>query len=121
MITHTHRPLRVILYEGTGSIALPAESRAKVMMALLDKGYAVTRSGQGASAVPHDDRSLLVLGAFEGKAPTLEDATGQITIDTRDITGLAPDAIVAAFQRFLLLLSTCRRALAPRCIGSPVE
>ena len=92
MITHTHRPLRVILYEGTGSIALPAESRAKVMMALLDKGYAVTRSGQGASAVPHDDRSLLVLGAFEGKAPALEDATGQITIDTRDITGLAPDA-----------------------------
>jgi len=99
MITHTHRPLRVILYEGTGSIALPAESRAKVMMALLDKGYAVTRSGKGASAVPHDDRSLLVLGAFEGKAPALEDATGQIAIDTRDITGLAPDAIVSLVEK----------------------
>jgi hypothetical protein len=37
MITHTHRPLRVVLYEGNGSIALPAESRAKVMMALLDQ------------------------------------------------------------------------------------
>ena len=95
MITHTHRPLRVVLYEGNGSIALPAESRAKVMMALLDQGYTVTRSGQGASAMPHDDRSLLVLGSFEGKAPALEDATGLVSIDTRDITGLDPEAIVA--------------------------
>ena len=99
MITHTHRPLRVVLYEGNGSIQLPAESRAKVMMALLDKGYTVTRSGLGASAMPHDDRSLLVLGAFEGKAPALEDATGQISIDTRDITGLEPDAIVALVDK----------------------
>ena len=95
MITHTHRPLRVVLYEGNGSIVLPAESRAKVMMALLDQGYTVTRSGQGASAMPHDDRSLLVLGSFAGKAPALEDATGLVSIDTRDITGLDPDAIVA--------------------------
>lgn len=99
MITHTHRPLRVILYEGVGSIALPADARAKVMMTLLDKGYAVTRSGHGASAMPHDDRSLLVLGTFEGAAPTLEDITGQIHIDTRDITGLAPDAIVSLVEK----------------------
>lgn len=99
MITHTHRPLRVILYEGIGSIALPAEARAKVMMTLLDKGYAVTRSSQGASAMPHDDRSLLVLGIFEGAAPTLEDITGQIRIDTRDITGLSPDAIVSLVEK----------------------
>ncbi len=99
MITHTHRPLRVILYEGIGSIALPAEARAKVMMTLLDTGYAVTRSSQGASAMPHDDRSLLVLGIFEGAAPTLEDITGQIRIDTRDITGLSPDAIVSLVEK----------------------
>lgn len=99
MITHTHRPLRVVLYEGTGSIALPAEARAKVMMALLDKGYAVTRSGQGSNAMPHDDRSLLVLGAFEGHAPTLEDHTGSIRIDTRDITGLDAEAIVSLVEK----------------------
>jgi len=87
MITHVHRPLRVLLYEGGGSIPLPAAARAAVMMALLDKGYAVTRSGQGAGAMPHDDRSLLVLAAFTGAVPALEDATGQIHIDTRDITG----------------------------------
>jgi hypothetical protein len=48
--------------------------------------------------MPHDDRSLLVLGAFEGKAPALEDATGLVSIDTRDITGLDPDAIVALVE-----------------------
>ena len=99
MITHTHRPLRVVLYEGSGSIRLSTESRTKVMMALLDKGYAVTRSGSGATSMPHDERSLLVLGAFEGKAPALEDASGRISIDTRDITGLEPDAIVALVDK----------------------
>lgn len=99
MITHTHRPLRVILYEGSGAIALSSEARTKVMMALLDKGYAVTRSHQGGSAVPHDDRSLLVLGAFEGNVPALEDATGQVSIDTRDITGLDADAIIGLVEK----------------------
>ncbi|WP_395745230.1 ferredoxin family protein [Prosthecobacter sp.] len=99
MITHTHRPLRVVLYEGSGSIQLPAEARAKVMMALLDKGYTVTRSGQSATTMPHDERSLLVLGLFEGRAPALEDATGKVAIDTRDITGLEPEAIVALVDK----------------------
>jgi Pyruvate/2-oxoacid:ferredoxin oxidoreductase delta subunit len=49
--------------------------------------------------MPHDDCSLLVLGAFEGKAPALEDAAGQITIDTRDITGLEPDAIISLVEK----------------------
>lgn len=99
MITHVHRPLRVLLYEGNGAVALPAESRAKVMMALLDKGYAVTRSSQSGSAMPHDDRSLLVLGAFEGRVPVLEDASGQITIDTHDVTGLDAGAIVSLVEK----------------------
>lgn len=100
MITHTHRPLRVVLYEGAGSIALPAEARAKVMAALLDKGYAVTRAATGTNAMPHDDRSLLLLGSFpDQKAPALEDVTGQVTIETRDITGLDAEAIVALVER----------------------
>ena len=69
------------------------------MMALLDKGYTVTRSSLGAPAMPQVERNLLVLGAFEGKAPALEDATGKITIDTCDITGLEPDAIVALVDK----------------------
>src|SRR5882672_2371173 len=102
MITHTHRPLRVVLYEGNGAIPLSAEARAQVMAALLDKGYAVTRATTEASGstFPHDDRSLLVLGAFaNGEAPTLEDATGKIQIDARDITGLGAEDVLSLVEK----------------------
>jgi Pyruvate/2-oxoacid:ferredoxin oxidoreductase delta subunit len=101
MITHTARPLRVVLYEGEGAIALSAEARLQVMSALLDKGYAVTRATtQGASAFPHDDRSLMVLGQFEGqRAPELEDATGKVNIEAQDITGLAATDIVSLVEK----------------------
>ena len=101
MITHVHRPLRVVLYEGEGAIALSVEARVQVVAALLDKGYAVTRSAaNGAGAMPHDDRSLLVLGLFpEQKAPTLEDATGRVNIESRDITGLDADGIVSLVEK----------------------
>ena len=100
MITHTHRPLRVVLYEGNGAIPLDAAARAQVMGALLDKGYAVTRAtGEGKSAFPHDDRSLLLLGSFPNQqAPALEDITGQIKIDARDITGLDASSVVALVE-----------------------
>ncbi len=102
MITHTHRPLRVVLYEGTGAITLSAEARAQVMGALLDKGYAVTRATpQGGSAFPHDDRSLLVLGLFPDKtAPSLQDAAGCVDIEARDITGLDTAGIVTLVEKF---------------------
>jgi len=100
MITHTHRPLRVVLYEGNGAIPLDAAARAQVMAALLDKGYAVTRTTtQGSSAFPHDDRSLLLLGSFPNQqAPALEDITGQIKIDARDITGLDATSVLALVE-----------------------
>jgi Pyruvate/2-oxoacid:ferredoxin oxidoreductase delta subunit len=100
MITHTHRPLRVVLYEGNGAIPLDAAARAQVMGALLDKGYAVTRTTtQGSSAFPHDDRSLLLLGSFPNQqAPALEDVTGQIKIDARDITGLDASSVLALVE-----------------------
>ena len=100
MITHTHRPLRVVIYEGNGSIPLDAAARAKVISALLDKGYAVTRTtAQGSSAFPHDDRSLLVLGVFpDQRAPQVEDISGEVKIDTRDITGLDASGVLALVE-----------------------
>ena len=100
MITHVHRPLRVVIYEGNGSIPLDAAARSKVLSALLDKGYAVTRTTtQGSSAFPHDDRSLLVLGVFpDRKAPALEDITGQVKIEARDITGMDVSAVLALVE-----------------------
>ncbi|HSJ03260.1 MAG TPA: ferredoxin family protein [Verrucomicrobium sp.] len=101
MITHTARPLRVVLYEGEGAIALSSEARVKVLTALLDKGYAVTRAtSQGASGFPHDDLSLVVLGQFEGRqAPELEDASGKVSIEARDITGLETSDIVSLVEK----------------------
>jgi Pyruvate/2-oxoacid:ferredoxin oxidoreductase delta subunit len=101
MITHVHRPLRVVLYEGDGAITLAAPARAQVMAALLDKGYAVTRAtANGSGAMPHDDRSLLVLALFpDQRAPVLEDATGKVNIEARDITGLDTDGIVSLVEK----------------------
>lgn len=101
MITHVHRPLRVVLYEGNGAIPLDAAARAQVMAALLDKGYAVTRTtAQGSSSFPHDDRSLLVLGAFpDRQAPDVEDVTGEVKIQTRDITGLDAIGVVSLVEQ----------------------
>jgi Pyruvate/2-oxoacid:ferredoxin oxidoreductase delta subunit len=100
MITHIHRPLRVVLYEGQGSIPLPTEARTQVMIALLDKGYAVTRAASGSTAMPYDERSLLVLGQFPNRqAPELEDANGQVRVETRDISGLDVAAILGLVEK----------------------
>jgi Pyruvate/2-oxoacid:ferredoxin oxidoreductase delta subunit len=102
MVTHIHRPLRVVLYEGSGAIPLDATARATVMGALLDKGYAVTRTSatsRAGSAFPHDDRSLLVLGTFpDRRAPSLEDISGTVQIEARDITDLDASAVLALVE-----------------------
>ena len=104
MITHTHRPLRVVLYEGDGSIPLPPEARALVMASLLDKGYAVTRvtPGRGASLVD-DDHTLLVLGLFADGAPQVEDAEARRTVEARDIAGLDAAGVLGVVEEFRVL------------------
>lgn len=102
MITHTARPLRIVLYEGRGAIPLPPEARARVLAALLDKGYAVSRVGSsgGAAARANDDHTLLVLGAFEtGQAPEVEDAEGRVAIQARDISGLEADGVLSLVEQ----------------------
>lgn len=103
MITHTARPLKVVLYEGLGAQPLPPEARARVLMALLDKGYAVARvtaAGAPAARQPADDHTLLLLGAFpDRQPPQLEDAAGQVAIEARDITDLEPEAVVALVDK----------------------
>jgi len=101
MITHTHRPLRVVLYEGRGSIPLPAEARTLVLASLLDKGYGVTRvTPASGAAISDDDHTLLVLGAFEQGAPWLEDASALRTIEARNINGLDAPAVLGLVEEF---------------------
>lgn len=104
MITHTARPLKIVLYEGKGALPLSSEARSKVLMALLDKGYAVSRvTEQGGQAASHglsDDHTLLLLGSFPGQqAPELEDAGGKVRIDARDITDLDVESVVSLVEK----------------------
>lgn len=83
--------LRVVLYEGSGSEALPAEDRFAALQGLLERGFSVARAtGQGALAAAQRT-TLLVLGKFqEGKAPVGEDAAGETPIRFRDVAGIKP-------------------------------
>lgn len=63
--------LRVVLYEGTGSEPLDAAERAQVVSALLEAGYAVTRTVPGGEVAPPDGADVVVLGRFTGGAPAV--------------------------------------------------
>ena len=90
--------LRIVLYEGEGAATLDAAERGSTLMALLEKGYAVTCAGAGAVA-PADDSALLVLGRFEnGQAPEAEDANGAVSIRFRDIDGLDAEGITTLVE-----------------------
>lgn len=92
--------LRVVLYEGAESQSLSGDGRFEAIRSLLEKGFAVTRvNGQG-QPVTNARNPLLVLGQFrDGKAPLLEDFTGQVPIETRDITGLTRERIVEIVEQ----------------------
>ncbi len=96
----TGSPIQVVLYEGNGSTELPVEARFEVMAALLDKGYAVARSGVGARSGGADEEPLLVLGDFGGAAPALEDERGRVPIEARDIRGLGGDEVLGVVEKF---------------------
>ncbi|MDB6174830.1 MAG: 4Fe-4S ferredoxin iron-sulfur binding domain protein [Chthoniobacteraceae bacterium] len=82
--------LRVILYEGPGAETLEAGERFSTMSALLERGYAVTRTGGEQAVAPADRSSALVLGRFgEGNTPEFSDQNHQSEIRTRDIANLS--------------------------------
>jgi Pyruvate/2-oxoacid:ferredoxin oxidoreductase delta subunit len=79
--------LRVVLYEGEGAQALDANERFTALTALLERGYAVTRTTTQGSVAPADRTSLLVLGKFNGPAPQAQDANGQVTVRFQNLDG----------------------------------
>ena len=86
--------LRVVLYEGDGAQPLDANDRFTALTALLERGYAVTRTTTQGSVAPADRTSLLVLGKFNGPAPQAQDANGQVTVrfqnlDSTDVARVA--------------------------------
>ena len=83
--------LRIVLYEGAGAEPLDAADRYTAMSALLERGYAVTRSAAGRPVAPADRSPLLVLGRFGGEVPQGE--AGDVPLRFHDITALAPAQI----------------------------
>ena len=84
----TASTLRVVLYEGADAQPLDSTNRFSALTALLEKGFAVTRTVAGGRVAPHERGSLLVLGQFAGRTPEAEGVTAGTTVRFQDITGL---------------------------------
>jgi Pyruvate/2-oxoacid:ferredoxin oxidoreductase delta subunit len=82
--------LRVVLYEGPGSLPLQADDRFHAIAALLDNGFEVTRPSNGGTVSRADGSPVLLLGKFE-KTPDLEAG-----ISVRDLSGLSSDQVLSA-------------------------
>ena len=79
--------LRVILYEGEGAQPFEPADRFSAMTALLERGYAVTRTGGERAVAPADGSAVLVLGRFAAEVPEFH---GEGKVLTQNIAGLAP-------------------------------
>ena len=90
--------LRVVLYEGADAQPLDSTNRFSALTALLEKGFAVTRTVAGGRVAPHERGSLLVLGQFAGRTPEAEGVTAGTTVRFQDITGLDAARIADAAE-----------------------
>jgi NAD-dependent dihydropyrimidine dehydrogenase PreA subunit len=94
------QPRLVVIYEGTGSSILEDDLRYGLMRELLEKGYKVTRARQGGErgSWPGGAGRILVLAAFHAGAPNLEDRTGAVELEARDIQGRALGDVVSLVE-----------------------
>jgi Pyruvate/2-oxoacid:ferredoxin oxidoreductase delta subunit len=90
--------VRVVLYEGDGAAALEANDRFAAISALLERGYAVTRSTQGGRVAPQENGAMVVLGRF-ANTPQAEDAAGAVNVRFHDISNRDAAAITALVEQ----------------------
>jgi Pyruvate/2-oxoacid:ferredoxin oxidoreductase delta subunit len=101
--------LRVVLYEGTGAQSLDANERFSALTALLERGFAVTRTTPGGRVAPHERGSLLVLGKFDSEHPASAHSVGVDTpVQFQDIAGFDAARIAAAAEGARAATSTAR-------------
>ena len=80
--------LRVVLYEGADAQPIDSSDRFSALTALLEKGFAVTRSVAGGRVAPQERGSLLVLGKFAGGGMLAAEGVSTGTpVRFQDITG----------------------------------
>jgi Pyruvate/2-oxoacid:ferredoxin oxidoreductase delta subunit len=78
--------LRVVVYEGSGAQPLNSDRRYEMMRTLLERGFAVTRSGDQRPVSPPDRSPVVVLGSFGAGA--LEEFAPDPNVHFRDIADL---------------------------------
>ena len=90
----TATTLRVVLYEGADAQPLDSADRFSALTALLEKGFAVTRTVAGGRVAPHGRGSLLVLGKFAGGGTlAAEGVSAGTPVRFQDITGFDTNSI----------------------------
>lgn len=87
--------LRVVLYEGAGSLALEDGTRTQALAALLENGFEVSRPAAGENILSNEVGTVLFLGQFgdcSGAASPswLRESTD---VHVRDVSGLSPEDI----------------------------
>src|SRR5215467_1132535 len=87
--------VRAVLYEGPGSLPLETQTRSRILAALLDKGFAVTRvhDRRPITALPRD--FLLVLGRFTAEPPQFN---GEVALRFQQLDGMDSEAVVKAAE-----------------------
>src|SRR5438270_4089626 len=94
-----NQALHLVLYEGAGAEALTPQSRLAAMTALLDRGYAVTRTSGDIALVQNDHTVVMVLGQFaNGNLPPVQQPG--VTIRFQDISGLDGAQLAAQVEAF---------------------
>lgn len=92
-------PVQVVIYEGNGSKSWDPECRVAVASSLLDQGYPVLRvalnSGPDSRMSLSGQFPVIVLGQFTDRTPDVVDPSGNLSIRTRDTSGLGANEIIA--------------------------
>jgi len=91
-------PPRVVLYEGAGADPLEPGERTRLLIALLERGYAVTRTVPGGRPTAEAAAAFVVLGRFGGAAPVVSDSAGR-PVEVHDLTGRSAAEAVELVER----------------------
>ena len=108
----TALPLRIVLYEGSGSRPLDGPVRTGVLRRLLENGYGVARvvSGAGMAALPGDG-PIAVLGRFEQPQPGFaESGADGRAVFFCNVEGVEPDGMLRGLEELHARANTAPRA-----------
>lgn len=92
--------LRVVLYEGSGSIPLSDGDRLSILRGLLEKGFAVSSTRGDGALSESQEGTLLVLGRFlEKELPSAVDPRASVAVHFRNICQLGADEVPTLVER----------------------